>query len=97
MTPNLTPPGIPSDGQHLATLSFDGRFWDVYVEFSDNPPRPESGRALLCFAPSDRNQGDKAVRTTTIIIEASSQEALARARALESHQLVGLLRSCLPG
>lgn len=97
MTPNLTPPGMPSDGEHLATLSYEGRFWDVYLEFSDQPRRPESGRALLCFSPADRNDGEKAVRTTTIIIEASPQEALARARNLESYQLVGLLRSCLPG
>jgi hypothetical protein len=96
MAPNLTPPGIPSDGQHLTTLSFEGRFWDVYLEFADDPRRADSSRALLCFSPSDRNDGEKVVRTTTIIIESSPQEVLARARALESYQLVGLLRSCLP-
>ena len=97
MTPDLSPPGLPSHGQHLSTLSYEGRFWDVYLEFADDPRRAESSRARLCFSPADRNEGERPVRTTTIIIEASPQEALARARTLESHQLVGLLRSCLPG
>jgi hypothetical protein len=98
MSPDLTPPRPtpPSDGHHLATLSHEGRFWDVYVEFADDQRYPESGRALLCFSPADRNDGETPVRTTTIIVEPSPQEALARARTLETHHLLGLLRSCLP-
>ena len=41
-----TPP--PSEGHHLATISHEGRFWDVYLEFEDDPRRPETFRALLC-------------------------------------------------
>lgn len=92
--PQETPP--PSDGSHLATISHGGRFWDVYLEFDDDPHRPESYRALLCFAPSDMNEGESPVRTATIIIEPSYEEALAKARTFEDHQLSGLLRSCLP-
>jgi hypothetical protein len=99
MSPDLSPPGRPtpvSHGHHLATLSHEGRFWDVYLEMADDTRYAESGRALLCFSPADRNDGEMAVRTTTIIVEPSPQEAIARARTLETHHLVGLLRSCLP-
>ena len=27
----------PSSGHHLATISHEGRFWDVYIEFEDDP------------------------------------------------------------
>jgi hypothetical protein len=99
MSPDLSPPGrpaLPSQGHHLATLSHEGRFWDVYLEISGDTRYAEAGRALLCFSPADRNDGESAVRTTTIIVEHSPQEAIARARTLETHHLVGLLRSCLP-
>ena len=46
--PNPSPPP-PSSGHHLATISHEGRFWDVYLEFEDDPRRPTSFRALLCF------------------------------------------------
>jgi hypothetical protein len=85
-----------STGQHLATVSQGGRFWDVYVEFDDDPRRTDSFGARLCFSPADAEDGSEAVRTTTILIEPSYEEVLYRARAFESHQLVGLLRSCLP-
>lgn len=90
------PAGPPSDGTHLATISHQGRFWDVYVEFVDDPRAQDTCRALLCFSPADQNQGEQALRTTTILVEPSYAEALARARAFEDHQLIGLLRSCLP-
>ena len=90
------PPEPPSSGPHLASVSHAGRFWDVYVEFADDPRRPNAYRALLCFSPADRNDGEQPLRTTAIIVEPSYEEALARARALEEHQLVALLRSCLP-
>ena len=96
MTP--IPPELPppSSGQHLTTVSHMGRFWDVYLEFADDPRRPDVFRGLLCFSPSDRNEGEGAARTTTIIVESSYEAALRRARSLEEHQLVGLLRSVLP-
>ena len=93
-TPSSEP---PSHGQHVATVSEGGRFWDVYVEFDDDPRRTDSFGARLCFSPADLDEGERfAVRTTTILIESSYEEVLYRARGFEAHQLVGLLRSCLP-
>lgn len=66
------------------------------MEFDDDPRRTDSFGARLCFSPADAEDGSEAVRTTTILIEPSYEEVLYRARAFESHQLVGLLRSCLP-
>jgi hypothetical protein len=91
------PTDRPSAGAHLATVGHAGRFWDVYVEFRDDPAKPDTFRALLCFSPADRDAREQPVRTTTIIIEPSYEEAMARARALQEHQLLALLRSCLPG
>lgn len=88
--------GPPSDGRHLASIGHAGRFWDVYVEFADDPRYRDTFRALLSFSPADRNEGEAAVRTAVILIESSYEEALTRARAFEEHQLVALLRSCLP-
>lgn len=89
-------PEPPSTGPHLATISHGGRFWDVYVEFTEDPRRHGTARALLCFSPADRGEREDPVRTTAIIIEPSREEAMARARTFEDHQLIGLLRSCLP-
>ena len=96
---NTVPPASPqppSQGQHLATISHEGRFWDVYLEFEDEPRRPTTHRARLCFFPGDPADGEKAVRTTVIIIEDTFEEAMAKARRLDEHQLQGLLRSTLP-
>ena len=91
--PELPP---PSRGQHVATVSHLGRFWDVFLEFADDPRRPDVFRGLLCFSPTDLNEGETAARTTTIIVESSYEAALRKARGFEEHQLVGLLRSVLP-
>jgi hypothetical protein len=80
----------------MATISHGGRFWDVYVEFADEAPDDYSARGALCFLPADANEGEQACRTAEILIENSREEALARARTFEEHQLAGLLRSCLP-
>ena len=80
----------------MATISHGGRFWDVYVEFADETPDAYTARGALCFFPADANEGEEAVRTAEILIENSREEALARARTFEEHQLTGLLRSCLP-
>ena len=96
-TPTDPPrPPPPSNGQHLATISHNGRFWEVYLEFSDDPRRPSSYRGLLCFSPADNKGEEPALRTTAIIIEESYEEAVRKARAFEEHQLQGLLRSVLP-
>ncbi len=58
--PSQTP---PSSGHHLATISHEGRFWDVYLEFDDDPRRPDTYRALLCYFPGDPGDDEEAVRT----------------------------------
>lgn len=93
--PNPSPPP-PSSGHHLATISHEGRFWDVYLEFEDDPRRPTSFRALLCFFPGDPGDEEEASRTTVIIIENSYEDAMLKARGLDERQLQGLLRSVLP-
>lgn len=85
-----------SPGHHLATISHEGRFWDVYVEFEDDPRRPDTYRALLCYFPGDPGDEECEVRTTVIIIEDSFEEAMIKARSLEDVQLQALLRSALP-
>lgn len=87
---------VPSHGQHLATISHGGRFWDVYLEFEDDPRRPDSYRAILAYSAADRNEGEDTLRTTAVIIEPSYEEAVRKARKLENHQLVAFLRSLLP-
>jgi hypothetical protein len=87
---------VPEPGLHLASISHEGRFWDVYLEFEDDPRRPDSSRAHFAFSPADVNDGEAARRTTTIIIEPSYEEAVRKARSFEDHQLVSLLRSVLP-
>ncbi len=86
----------PSTGQHLATISHAGRFWDVYLEFDDDPRRQDSYRAILAFSAADRNEGEGVYRTIPVIIEPSYEEAVRRARVLEDHQLAAFLRSLLP-
>ena len=93
--PNPSPPPL-SSGHHLATISHEGRFWDVYLEFADDPRRPTSFRALLCFFPGDPGDEEEASRTTVIIIENSYEDAMLKARGLDERQLLGLLRSVLP-
>jgi hypothetical protein len=89
-------PGAPSQGHHLATVSHGGRFWDVYVEFDEDPRRQDSYAARLCYSPADAEDGAGSVRTNAILIEPSYEEVLYKARSFEDHQLIGLLRSCLP-
>jgi len=96
-TPTEPPrPPLPSNGQHLASISHAGRFWEVYLEFSDDPRRPSSYRGLLCFSPADSEGEAASHRTTAIIIEESYEEAVRKARGFKAYQLQGLLRSVLP-
>ena len=87
---------VPSDGQHLTTISYGGRFWDVFVEFEQDPASAETYRALICFSPSDLNAGERPTRTTTLIVESTYEDAIRKAQSFEEHELVGLLRSTLP-
>jgi hypothetical protein len=84
------------NGEHLATISHDGSFWEVYLEFQDDPQVPTSYRGLLCFSPAAGTGTGSAWRTTTILIEASYEEVVSKARAFEDFQLQSLLRSVLP-
>lgn len=87
---------MPSRGEHLAAISYDGRFWDVFLEFEQDPASAETYRALICFSPSDLNAGERPTRTTTIIVESTHEAAIRKAQSFEEHQLVALLRSTLP-
>lgn len=85
-----------SNGEHVATISHDGGFWEVYLEFQNDPRVPASHRGLLCFFPAAGTGTGAVWRTTTILIEASYEEVVSKARAFEDFQLQGLLRSVLP-
>lgn len=85
-----------SEGQHLATISHDGRFWEVYLEFEDDLRSPDTFRARLAFEAADPAEGEEPYRTGVIIIEDSFEQANRKARALDTHQIVALLRSVLP-
>jgi len=86
----------PSPGQHLATVSHEGRFWDVYLEFEDNPRQLEHFRGLLAFSAVDRTEGESTLRTNPILIETSYEQVVRRAQMLEAQQLSSFLRSLLP-
>ncbi len=79
-------------GVHLATLAHEGRIWDAYLEFDDDPALTDY-RARVRFSSPE---ADRFYRTTVIIIEQSYEEAVHHARGLEERQLQALLRSVLP-
>jgi hypothetical protein len=86
----------PRNAEHLATISHDGLFWDAYLELAESQERGAPVRGRIAFSAAGE-PGLEAVRTATIFVEDSTQDVLARARELKTHQLVGLLRSCAPG
>jgi hypothetical protein len=84
-------------GLHVATLAHDGRIWDAYLEFDDDPHRPDVYRARLRFDAADSvDFAEEPTRTTVIIIEESYEKAVIKARSFDDRQLQGLLRSALP-
>lgn len=98
--PDMTPGPPPSSpgsvpGLHVATITYEGRIWDAYLEFDDDPRRPTSYRGRIRFDPADEG-AEPAARTTVIIIEDSYEEAVAKARSFDTRQLQGMLRSALP-
>jgi hypothetical protein len=97
-TPHPPDPTIPPRSGHpLATVGYLSRFWEVYLEFEDPPRRVgEPHRAFLSYAPLDRSDDEPILQTVAILIEPSHEEVLHRARGLNEHQLVALLRSLLP-
>lgn len=94
-------PAVPSDlrpmpGQHLATITYQNRIWDVYLEFEAK--RSASGepcRAKLVYSPADGEAAD-AAQTAAIFVEESYELAVEKARSFRRHQLEALLRSILP-
>lgn len=98
MTPSRRPsaPGS-APGLHVATIAHRRRIWDAYLEFDDDPQRPDVYRARLRFDAADSTDVvGEPVRTTVIVIEDSYEEAVAKARSFDDRQLEGLLRSALP-
>lgn len=95
--PHATPEPTSPPARHLASIGHEGRFWEVYMEIQEDPSSPDTCRARFRFQAADTNEGEKDVRTTTIIIEPSYEEAVRKARSFADHQLVALLRSALPG
>lgn len=85
-----------SPGLHVATITHAGHIWDTYLEFEDDPRRPESFRARLRFDRAGTVGPAPSTRTTVIIVEHSYEEALRRARSFDDRQLESLLRSSLP-
>ncbi len=83
-------------GFHLATVAYRGRIWDAYLEIEEDPRHPDSHRGRLRFDSPDGGLADGTYRTTTIIIEPSYEEAVAKARTFDDRQLQGLLRSVIP-
>lgn len=88
--------GDGTQGIHVTSLAHGGRLWTAYLEFQDDPHRPDSYRGRLRFDPADAADGEGPRRTAVIIIEPSYDEALAKVRGFDERQLAGLLRSVLP-
>lgn len=82
-------------GHHLATVSHEGRFWDVYLEFEEPEHRGDSARGRLAFSAADDEEAADALRTAVIFLESTQDDVLRKAREFETHQLISLLRSCL--
>lgn len=83
-------------GLHVATIAHEGLLWDAYLEFDDDPRRPASYRGRLRFDSAGGEGRAESAQTTVIIIEESYEEAVAKARLMDDHQLEALLRSALP-
>ena len=83
-------------GLHLATIAHEGRLWDAYLAFDDGVPEPDRYRARLRFNQAGVAGDPTVAQTTVIIIEESYEEAVSKARGLDTRQLQGLLRSSLP-
>ena len=85
---------VPS-GVHIATVAHEGRIWETWLLFENDPLRPTSYRARFRFDPPS---GDPigTVQTTVLIIEDSYEDAVAKARGFDDRALQGLLRSALP-
>jgi hypothetical protein len=80
----------------VATIAHEGQLWEAYLELDDDPRQPLSFRGRLRFDSAGADGVARSVHTTVIIIEASYEEAVTKARRMDEHQLAALLRSALP-
>ncbi len=93
----MTPDARPSPGLHIATVAHDGRLWDAYLEFEEDPRRLDVYRGRIRFDPADSVDFEEVhPRTTVIIIEESYDAAVAKARSFDERVLEAMLRSALP-
>ena len=53
-------------------------------------------RGRLIFSPADAGEDEAPVATGHIFVEDSVEALVGRAQAMSPHQLLALLRSCLP-
>lgn len=81
---------------HVATIAHEGRIWETWLEFADDPRRPENHRARFRFEPPSGDEAATAF-TTYLIVEESHEAAVAKARSFDDRVLQGMLRSALPG
>lgn len=91
--PPEAPLSTPDRSHHVATVTHEGRFWDVYVEVVPQASPREPVRGRLMFSAADDAQP---VHTAPIFVEPSVDQIIERARELGTHRLIALLRSCLP-
>ena len=97
MSPSSPQPFAQSNsGLHLATIAHEGLLWDTYLEFEDDPQRPQTFRARLRFHQAGVEGEPRVTQTTVIVIEESYEQAVAKARAFDDRSLQALLRSTLP-
>jgi hypothetical protein len=89
-----------ASGLHVATLAYVGRIWEVYLEIEDNASEsPQTHRARLRFdlesEPGVARADSASVWTGIMIIEASREEVIAKARSFDQRLLADLARSAL--
>lgn len=85
---------MPS-GVHVATVAHEGRLWEAWLDFVEDPGRPSDFRARLRFDPPSGDPIGSA-STTVLIIEESYEDAIRKARSFDTRSLQALLRSALP-
>jgi hypothetical protein len=81
---------------HVTTISHEGSFWEILLDFEKDPTQISTFRGFLRFSSANEESVLPDLRTSVIIIEDSFEKALGKARSLEEHHLQSLLRSLLP-
>jgi hypothetical protein len=98
MTSTKLPSDMPSihGRRHITTISYEGSFWEILLDFERDPTQVATFRGFLCFSSANEESALEEFRTSVIIIEDSFEKALSKAQGLEEHHLQSLLRSLLP-